>query len=120
MNIYEALNTVSWKKNVYFLWEYNLSVLRTEPLTEEQLCKKIESKSIAYMKNWEKTGEYLNLVNLYIESRIANNLEQMYKVVQEKALTGDEKSIKLLLDLHKSIQAHVLKGKSSVNNYDDL
>ncbi|WP_339280950.1 hypothetical protein [Lysinibacillus sp. FSL P2-0066] len=123
MNIYEALNTVSWKKKEYFLWKHNLSVLREVPLTEEEICNKIKSKSLSYMKKWEKTEEYHNLVNIMIESQAGKDLEDIYAVVKEKALTGDEKSIKLLLGLQKQVQAYnkqANKGKQSTNTYDEL
>lgn len=124
MNIYEALNTVSWKKKEYFLWKHNLSVLREIPLTEEEICNKIKSKSLSYMKKWEKTEEYHNLVNIMIESQAGKDLEDIYWIVKEKALTGDEKSIKLLLDLQKQVQAYnkqANKGnKSTSNTYDEL
>lgn len=124
MNIYDALNTVSWKKKEYFLWKFNLSVLRTIPLTEEEICKKIQSKSLSYMKKWEKTPEYLSLVNLYIESQSGKDLEDIYKIVRDKALQGDEKSIKLLLDMQKQAQAFnkaVKPTKQTVtDDYDEL
>jgi hypothetical protein len=123
MNIYEALNTLSWKKKEYFLWKHNLSVLREIPLTEEELCHKIKHKSLSYMKKWEKTEQYHNLVNIMIESQAGKDLEDIYAIVKEKALTGDEKSIKLLLDLQKQVQAYnkqANKGKQSTNTYDEL
>ncbi|MFJ3386771.1 hypothetical protein [Lysinibacillus sp. NPDC086135] len=123
MNIYEALNTVSWKKKEYFLWKHNLSVLREIPLTEEELCKLIKSKSLAYMKRWERDESYHALVNIMIESQAGKDLEDVYSIVKEKALTGDEKSIKLLLDLQKQVQQYnkqANKGKQTTNTYDDL
>ena len=44
------------EKKEYFLWKHNLSVLREVPLTEEELCNKIKSKSLAYMKNGKNRG----------------------------------------------------------------
>ncbi|MFT9821122.1 hypothetical protein [Lysinibacillus sp. NPDC056185] len=123
MNIYEALNTVSWKKKEYFLWKHNLSVLREVPLTEEELCKKIKSQSLSYMHKWEKTDQYHYFVNLYIESQAGKDLEELYAIAKEKASVGDEKGIKLLLDLHKQVQAYnkqANKGKPSTNTYDEL
>ncbi|MEK5232047.1 hypothetical protein MHB42_09755 [Lysinibacillus sp. FSL K6-0232] len=123
MNIYEALNKLTWKKKEYFLWKHNLSVLREVPLTEEELCKRIQSKSLSYMKKWEKTEQYHNLVNIMIESQAGKDLEDIYAIVKEKALTGDEKSIKLLLDLQKQVQAYnkqSTKVNKSTNTYDDL
>lgn len=127
MDIYEALNKLSWKKKEYFLWKFNLYVLKNgDEISEEDLCKKIQVKSLAYMKKWEKSPEYLQLVNLYIESQIANDLEQIYRVVSEKALTGDEKAIKLLLDLQKQVRTFnkeiktVHKQQQESNPIDEL
>ncbi|MEK4628710.1 hypothetical protein MKZ17_10935 [Solibacillus sp. FSL R7-0682] len=100
MSIYEALNNVSWKKKEYFLWKHDLFVFKDKP-SEEELCKKINSKSLSHMVKWEKSAEYLSLVNVYIESQSGKDLEDIYAIVKEKALTGDEKSIKLLMDIQK-------------------
>lgn len=123
MNIYEALKQVSWKKNEYFLWKHNLSVLREIPLSEEELCKKIKSQSLSYMRKWEKTEEYHNLVNILIQSQAGKDLEDIYSIVKEKALTGDEKSIKLLLEIQKQAilyNKQSNKGKQTTNTYEEL
>lgn len=127
MNIYDALNKLSWKKKDYFLWKHDLFVLRREPLTEEELCKRLKIKTLSHMRKWEKTSEYLALVNLYIESQSAKDLEDIYSIVKEKALTGDEKAIKMLLDLQKQArQFNKIVISSQINKdnesdpYDDL
>lgn len=122
MDIYEALNNVSKKKKEYFLWKFKLNMFATD-LSEEDILRKLEIKSFASMRKWERTPEYLTLVNLYIESQIAKDLEKVYRVVQEKAITGDEKSIKLLLDLQKQVRAfnkEVKPKQSDSNVYDEL
>lgn len=127
MDIYEALNKLTWKKKEYFLWKFNLYVLKNgEEVTEEELCRKIQVKSLAYMKKWEKSPEFQYLVNLWIESQLSNDLEQIYKVTRDKALKGDEKAIKLLLDLHKQVKAfnkemNKIQQRQQENNpLDDL
>ena len=127
MNIYDALSKLSWKKKDYFLWKHDLFVLRREPLTEEELCKRLKIKTLSHMRKWEKTSEYLALVNLYIESQSAKDLEDIYKLVKEKALTGDEKAIKMLLDLQKQARQFnktVISSPTTKDNesdpYDDL
>jgi N-acetylglucosamine kinase-like BadF-type ATPase len=52
---------------------------------------------------WEKTPEYKSLVALYLDSKIANDLEQIYNVVKDKAIKGDEKAVKLFMALAKEI-----------------
>lgn len=122
MDIYEALNNITWKKKEYFLWKHDLYVLKEKP-SEEELCKTIQSKSIAYMLKWEKTPEYLNLVNILIESKTGKDLEDIYTVVRKKALEGDEKSIKLLMDIQKQAKAFnrtANKVETKKVDYDEL
>lgn len=126
MDIYKALDSVSYKKQEYFKWKFGLYVNRTEEQTEQELCEKLGVKTLNHMRKWEKSSEYLTLVNLYLESRIANDLEQIYEVTAEKALSGDEKSIKLLLDLQKQIRTFnkEIKPEQSIqtnfNAFDEL
>ncbi|WP_223553412.1 hypothetical protein [Lysinibacillus sphaericus] len=113
MDIYKALEAVPYKKREYFKWKFELYVNRTEELSEEALCQKLDVKTLNHMKKWEKSSEYLMLTNLYLESRMANDLEQIYQVTAEKALTGDEKAIKLLLDLQKQVRAFNKESKTT-------
>lgn len=115
MNIYDALNKLTWKKKDYFLWKHDLFVLRTEPMSEEELCKRLKVKTLSHMRKWEKTSEYLALVQLNIESQSAKDLEDIYKIVREKALDGDEKAIKMLLDLQKQARTFNKTVISSTN-----
>lgn len=101
MDIYSELKKVTWKKEQYFLWKHDLYVLKDKP-SEEDFLKQIESKSLAYMKKWEKSEEYLNLVSVLIQSKIGEDLEKIYYSLRDKAHNGDEKAIKMLLELQKS------------------
>ena len=125
MDIYKALEEVPYKKREYFKWKFDLYINRTEELSEEELCKKLDVKTLNHMRKWEKSSEYLMLTNLYLESRMANDLEQIYQVTAGKAIEGDEKAIKLLLDLQKQIRAFNKEAKvtlpqEEINTYDDL
>ncbi|HWJ80191.1 MAG TPA: hypothetical protein VNR61_19170 [Niallia sp.] len=123
MDIYSQLNKLPWKKKEYFLWKFKLNMYSTDK-SEEELLRILDLKSFASMRKWERSPEYLTLVNLYIESQIAKDLEKVYQVVQEKAITGDEKSIKLLLDLQKQVRAFNKEVKPTKqhesNVYDEL
>lgn len=127
MDIYKALEAVPYKKREYFKWRFDLYVNRTEELSEEELCQKLDVKTLNHMKKWEKSSEYLMLTNLYLESRMANDLEQIYQVTAERATEGDEKAIKLLLDLQKQVRAFNKEFKATQvyvsqesNAYDEL
>lgn len=122
MDIYSELNKLPWKKKEYFLWKFKLNMYSTDK-SEEDILRQLDIKSFASMRKWERTPEYLTLVNLYIESQIAKDLEKVYEVVKEKAITGDEKSIKLLLDLQKQVRAfnkEVKPQQAETSIYDEL
>ncbi|UNT53518.1 hypothetical protein [Lysinibacillus capsici] len=114
MDIYSALDKITWKKKEYFLYKHDLFVLKEKP-SEEDFCKSIQVKSLAYMKKWEKTEEYRQLVSILIESRIAEDLEQIYYSLRVKAHDGDEKAIKMLLELQKTAKEY--QKPSSVESF---
>ena len=59
-----------------------------------------------------KRHEYANLVALYLQSKMIDDIHTIYKVVREKALTGDEKQVKLLLTLNKKSTVLLKQGQS--------
>ena len=129
MSIYEALNQVSnWKRKEYFLWKFDLNMFATDKT--EEILKKLQLQSLASMHRWEKSPEYNYLVNVLIESRSAKDLEDIYAVVRTKALDGDEKNIKLLMDIQKQVRefnketkkffASATKEENVHNPVDDL
>lgn len=126
MDIYEALKTVSWKKRMYFIWKHDLQWDQdAEKHTEESLIKVLRVKSLNEYIKWERSGQYLQLLNLFLETKFANDLEQIYSSTQQKAIDGDEKAIKLLLDIQKQITAfnkeNNKKPKEEASSvYDDL
>ncbi|MFD2638431.1 hypothetical protein [Piscibacillus salipiscarius] len=105
MNIYQALKKVSWEKQHYFKYKFpDLRYQKDRPLkTEEQFLKYVNRKTIDSFLNWELTEEYKNLVILYLHSQVADDLLETYKAVSDKAKNGDEKSVKLFLQLKKEI-----------------
>ena len=64
--------------------------------------------------NWEKTPEYANLVALYLQSKMIDDIYKIYDVVRVKALKGDDKSITTLLKLNKDINTIVKVGRELV------
>lgn len=126
MDIYEGLKRISWKKRMYFIWKHDLQYDQSaEKHTEESLIKVLRVKTLNEYTKWERTPEYLGLLNLFLETKFANDLEQIYTSTQQKAIDGDEKAIKLLLDIQKQIAAFnkANNKKSKVEEssvYDDL
>lgn len=127
MTIYEALKNIPPYKRLYFTWKHEIRFRRNIPKkTKEELLKEIGRKSLDGMIKWERSKEYHKLVLLLLESKIANDLEDIYEITSAKAREGDEKAIKLLLELHKQIQINAklavktLEVKSKEDDNDDL
>lgn len=118
MNIYEALKQMKdYRKAEYFKWKHNIKYDQTLPKkSEKEFLKTVERKTMNGFLVWEKSAEYKQLLALYLDSCIANDLDKIYKKVVEKATEGDATSVKLFLQLSKEIgnvaqQSKVDQGK---------
>lgn len=104
--LYERLKKLPWKKEVYFKWRHDLEYRKHhEKKTEEEVIKALRVKTLNEYIKWETTDEYLELVNLALATRFAQDLEKAYVATADKARNGDEKAIKLMMDLQKHITA---------------
>jgi len=107
MNLYEALDQLTNEKKLYFSWKHDIRFKRDIPKkSEQEFMKEVNRKSLDGFIKWERTAEYKNLLMLLLDSKIASDFEDIYKVVSDKAKTGDEKSIRLFLTLQKDIQSN--------------
>lgn len=122
--LYERLRGLTWKKSLYFKWKHDLEYRKHEPKkTEEELMNTLQVKSMNEYIKWENTGEYLELVNLLLATRFAEDLEKSYKAVSEKAHEGDSVSVKLMIDMQKFITATNKANKpkkKDTSAYDEL
>lgn len=106
MNIHEALKQIDPQFAEYMRFKFpDLRYFQDrEVKTEEQFLKTVNRKSMNPFYKFEKTSIYKNLLMLYLDSKVADDFEDIYSIVSEKAKSGDEKSIKIFLDLQKTIQ----------------
>lgn len=122
MSIYEALKSIDPRKSMYFQYKFpDLRYYQDRPLkTEEDFLRQAERKTINPFLKWEKTSEYKNLVQMYLDTKIADDYKEIYDIVVNKAKEGDEKSIKLFLTLQKDIQSNSkVAAKQFENDYED-
>ncbi|MGF9975329.1 hypothetical protein [Viridibacillus arvi] len=116
-NLNEALKQIDDNKAKYF--RYKFPDLRfdqsTELKTEDDFLKSVNRKSMNGFYRWEKTDEYKALSILYMNTKMTQDYEKIYKVVSEQAVTGDEKAIKLFISLQKDIQSNVKVAASILN-----
>lgn len=105
----EELKKVARENMAYFNWKFpDTRYDQTlEVKTEEEFLRTVGRKTLNGFLEWEKTPEYSNLVALYLQSKIMNDIHEIYTIVREKALTGDDKSVKLLLQLNKEVNTIV-------------
>lgn len=115
------LSKINHKKRKYFRWKFNIPYggRPMKQTTLEEICKCTMIKNPQYFKDWEKTDEYKNLVDLYLNSKTANDLLDIYNVVSEKAKNGDAKAIDTLLKLQKEIQASIKQAKRKEKDLAD-
>lgn len=127
MNIYEALNNIkNRKKREYFKWKFDLRYDQRLPKkTEDEFLKQVEMRTLNSFLEWEKSEEYRNLLAIYLNTRFDQDLEEIYSSLADKAKEGDEKSIKLLLQMGKEIKEYskqAVRQLTTVKNdeYDGL
>ncbi|MGG4038564.1 hypothetical protein [Heyndrickxia ginsengihumi] len=120
MNIYEALQNVSYKKQEYFKWKHDIRFNQSIPKkSEEEFLKVVDLKSLNTFHRWERTQEYKNLLLLLLESKVANDFDEIYRVVTDKAKEGDEKSIRLFLSMQKDIQSNAKLAAQTFTSVED-
>lgn len=120
MNIYEALRGIPDKKRLYFLWKFNLYWDQTkQPKSEKEFLKMVGSKTMNGFLAFEKSEEYRNLVAILLNTRFDTDLEEIYDSLSAKAKEGDEKSIKLLLQIGKEIKGYAKEAMKQLNQQDD-
>lgn len=121
MNIFDALDQLPNEKKLYFSWKHDVRFRRGIPKkSEEDFLREVNRKTLDGFIKWEKTTEYKQLLMLLLDSKIANDFEEIYQIVTNKAKEGDEKSIRLFLTLHKEIQSNAkLAAKTFETVHDE-
>ncbi|BCC07186.1 TPA: hypothetical protein QC153_004225 [Bacillus cereus] len=114
MNLREALAQVTYENRMYFQYKFPEARYRQSMIakTEEEFLQNVSRKTLDPFLAWEKTAEYANLVALYLQSKMINDIHEIYIIVREKALKGDDKAVKLLLTLNKEVNTIVKAGQT--------
>lgn len=104
--IHKALEKVDWRKRAYFMRKFQIRTAKNAhilAMSDEEFLKWADRRSFTVFHNWEQTDEYFELYMLYMKLKMQRDLETVYDVVSEKAKQGDEKAVKLFLQLHKDM-----------------
>lgn len=106
MNIHEALKQIDWQKADYFRYKFpDLRYYQERPLkSEQEFLRSVNRKSMNPFLKWEKTDEYKSLLMLYLSTKISDDFLDIYNITIDNAKKGDEKAIKIFLQLQKEIQ----------------
>lgn len=125
------VNSLIWKlspnKRHYFCWRNKLSNKSTDysVFTEEEFKKKYSIKNMTWFKQWEGSEEYQGIMQMFMQQKAQEDLIEVYNVVKEKALTGDDKAVKTFLILQKEFKKRPAKiaepeqEKENEENIDD-
>ncbi|HJF32215.1 MAG TPA: hypothetical protein K8V56_10655 [Sporosarcina psychrophila] len=125
MNIYDELKKLSWKKQAYFKWRFDLEFDQLKDKhTPERLAEILKVKTLNEYTKWEKSPEFLKLTNLVLSTKFANDIEDVYAICVENAKTGDVQSVKMMLELQKQIKQFNTESqkvqKTDDSPYDSL
>lgn len=104
-DIYSELKKLSPKKQAYFKWRFDLEYdKRKEKHTPERLAEILGTVTLNEYTKWEKSPQFLELTNLVLQTKFANDIEDVYAICVENAKTGDIQSVKLMMELQKNIK----------------
>lgn len=116
ITIEKALDKIPFYKAEYFKWKFNINFTADRStITEEEFLKRVNRTNIKVFERWERTEEYRALVDIYLHSRSANDLLEVYEVVIAKAKEGDTKSIEQMLKLQKEIKDNAEYADKNIN-----
>lgn len=104
--IHKALEKVDWRKRAYFMRKFQIRTAKNAhilAMSDEEFLKWADRRSFTVFENWEQTDEYFELYMLYMKGKMQRDLETVYDVVSEKAKQGDEKTVKLFLQMYKDM-----------------
>lgn len=120
MDIQEALLSIPKNKRFYFNYKFpDTRYDQTlQPKTEEEFLISVNKKTMNGFLQWEKTAEYRQLVELYLASKVANDMIELYEKIKDKAFEGDEKNVKLYLQMSKDLTSKATKFNSTKKTTD--
>ena len=106
MSIHKALEKVDWRKRAYFMRKFQIKTPKNAhilAMSDEEFLKWADRRTMTVFQNWEQTDEYFELYMIYMRGKMQRDLEAIYDIVSEKAKQGDEKAVRLFLQLHKDM-----------------
>lgn len=114
-------------KKMYFYWKNKIKTkkydfLNNEITKEEFIEKYLESDLKKYddLTIWETGESYANIKKVYYTQIKTQDFVQMFESVREKALAGDNASIKTFMMLQKEIDKGKKHKKDNENEDDGL
>lgn len=115
MNLDEALKSLkNWRFAEYFKWKHEIRYdQRLEKKTEEEFLRAVERKTMNPFIAWERTAEYKKLLTLLLESKLADDMEEIYNIVTRDAKKGNDKAVRLFLTMQKDIQENAKMAKET-------
>lgn len=106
MTVYEALKQLPPKKRIYVKWKFGLFFDQERQMTEEELMKQLGVKTLNSYIRWERDDDYKNFVSIYLASKTAQDMLDIYETVKSKASNGDMKAIEMMLKLQREFNAN--------------
>ncbi|SFA52381.1 hypothetical protein SAMN05216169_103225 [Anoxybacillus pushchinoensis] len=104
--IHKALEKIDWRKRAYFMRKFQIRTAKNAHIlnmTDEEFLQWADRRSFTVFHNWEQTDEYFELYMLYMKGKMQRDLETVYDIVSEKAKQGDEKAVRMFLQIHKDM-----------------
>lgn len=107
MTIYEILKKLSLRKQYYVKFKFNLWFDKERKMTEAELLKICDLKSLNTFHRWERTPQFKHITSVVLATKTAADLVSVYESVKAKVEKDpNPKDIEMMLKLLKEINMH--------------
>ena len=118
MNVQEALRKLPYKKRLYVRWRFGLDE-SARKYTIEDIMKMTGVQNAETLEKFEREEEFKHIAAIVLNSRMANDLIEIYDLLKRKASDGDIKSIDMLLKFQKELKQHKREAEQYFNDVDE-
>lgn len=98
------MKTLPEPRQLYLKYKFNLYLDPDKTISEADFLRQVPQKTMNGYYRWEKSEEYKNIVTCILDYWATQDFIEIYKQVSEEAKKGDEKSIKLFMQLSKELK----------------
>ena len=109
----KEINKLPFHKKQYIYYRFPEVKFEPNNLTEEEFLVRVSRKTMNTYNRFARTEQFRRIEALVLQERMSKNIFKIYEETSEKALSGDNKAILLMLKLKKAVD-EIIKETENV------